>query len=140
MDVWFREAELAWNIISQHLAMIAWKWQEFKDATQNAELVRWHRAFHHEWKEEPLGRHASKFLVKLLSHGMNLSNDVKCARFVEAWLYKSWEQDGYTRFLAGWVKYLGRQVCILLSRCELQWQEPQSWQDLEVLARANNLA
>ena len=140
MDAWFREAERAWNVISKHLAMIAWKWQEFKDATSNDDLDSWHRAFHHDWKEQPIGRHAGKFLVKLLGGGMNLSNDTKCARFVEAWFYVSWESCGYDRFLAAWVKYLGRQVCVLLNRCSVQWREPQSWQDLEVLVRANNLA
>ena len=140
MDAWLRGAELAWNIVSNHLVMIAWKWQEFKEANGNDDLDSWHRAFQHEWKEEPIGRHAGKFLVKLLGAGMNLSNDVKCARFVEAWFYKSWESDGYDRFLAAWVKYLGRQVCNLLNRCSVQWREPQSWQELEVLAKANNLA
>ena len=140
VDAWFREAERAWNILSNHLVMIAWKWHEFKEATLNDELDLWHKAFHDERKEQPIGRHADKFLAKLLGGGMNLSNDAKCARFLEAWFYKSWESDGYDRFLAAWVKYLGRQVCILLSRCSVQWREPQSWQDLTFLARANNQA
>ena len=35
----------AWTVISMgnHLEMIAWKWQEFKDATSNDELDLYHR-------------------------------------------------------------------------------------------------
>ena len=142
MDVWFREAERAWTVISMgnHLEMIAWKWQEFKDATSNDELDLYHNTFHHEWQEQPIGRHVGKFLVKALGANMNLSQDKKCARFVEAWFVKSFKLSGYDRWLASWVKYLARQLCTLLSRCTVEWREPQNWQDLEVLARANNLA
>ena len=142
MDVWFREAERAWTVISMgnHLEMIAWKWQEFKDATSNDELDLYHNTFHHEWQEQPIGRHVGKFLVKALGANMNLSQDKKCARFVEAWFVQSFKLSGYDRWLASWVKYLARQLCTLLSRCTVQWREPQNWQDLEVLARANNLA
>ena len=139
-DVFWQEALIAYNVVKDHLGSIAWKWEEFKETSSNDSLNSWHRSFHDDWGEDPIGRHTGKFLVKLLGNGLNLSNDVKCARFVEAWFYKSWEKDGYDRFLAAWVKYLGRQVCILLGRCHAHWQEPQSWQDLEVLARANNLA
>ena len=127
--MWFHEAEWAYNVLSEgnrnHVDMIGYKWQEFQDDTLNASLDEMHQAFHNEWTEAAIGRATGKFLVQLLGRGMSLSNDVKCAPFVEAWLHKAWEEDGYTRFLAAHAKYLARQISTLFSRCVIVWNEAQ---------------